>query len=579
MLYIGNNLNRIYNDLSKYIDGNSKVLIYLVIDFNSVYFDNTKLFKDIVKVNGEKKENIFESVGLGKYYEMPKNYFYMIYIDEESLKMRKNLLISSIDELYEIFLENFYIDNYKFYFFPNNENEIEDLVKKLREKINFEFLIKVLEVLYKEEVDNIIYKNSILNKANQICKQTKDIYNDMTVDNNLELNKNLHKLLLENNLATLLNAKKFIEEEERFKIFSYYKIQLKKVYQLYLFLNQDMDILKTVFSTLAFLSKHLKDIGSQNIKDILNIDLEKNIDLRYINVPQKNEIINFIEKMNVTLDETLKNKLDKSVKKLIKDFGSLLENKKNVKEEEYFCEKLTKEVLNNFEKIFQEKINLKFKILKLNVLEKIFETFDKNILWNNEEIPKDILKEHKNVEEYHKEAFEMLKNFSNNKDLNLNKISEENDSLFLKFFMKNTKRLCKNTELKSFYEEQIFKYYYSNIKKIANLYYLAFLNIFNIIDDNELKIQGIYKSNIGKYKLGERKIGKDKINQILKSDINMSEDFKKGLKNLYQLYKNNLSYINIDIDIHNSILLNNVENICFKNLFERFDISNIDLKD
>ena len=33
----------------------------------------------------EKKENIFESVGLGKYYEMPKNYFYMIYIDEESL--------------------------------------------------------------------------------------------------------------------------------------------------------------------------------------------------------------------------------------------------------------------------------------------------------------------------------------------------------------------------------------------------------------------------------------------------------------------------------------------------------------
>lgn len=336
MLYIGNNLNRIYNDLSKYIDGNSKVLIYLVIDFNSVYFDNTKLFKDIVKVNGEKKENIFESVGLGKYYEMPKNYFYMIYIDEESLKMRKNLLISSIDELYEIFLENFYIDNYKFYFFPNNENEIEDLVKKLREKINFEFLIKVLEVLYKEEVDNIIYKNSILNKANQICKQTKDIYNDMTVDNNLELNKNLHKLLLENNLATLLNAKKFIEEEERFKIFSYYKIQLKKVYQLYLFLNQDMDILKTVFSTLAFLSKHLKDIGSQNIKDILNIDLEKNIDLRYINVPQKNEIINFIEKMNVTLDETLKNKLDKSVKKLIKDFGPLLENKKKCKRRRVF---------------------------------------------------------------------------------------------------------------------------------------------------------------------------------------------------------------------------------------------------
>ena len=183
MLYIGNNLNRIYNDLSKYIDGNSKVLIYLVIDFNSVYFDNTKLFKDIVKVNGEKKENIFESVGLGKYYEMPKNYFYMIYIDEESLKMRKNLLISSIDELYEIFLENFYIDNYKFYFFTNNENEIEDLVKKLREKINFEFLIKVLEVLYKEEVDNIIYKNSILNKANQICKQTKDIYNDYDILN------------------------------------------------------------------------------------------------------------------------------------------------------------------------------------------------------------------------------------------------------------------------------------------------------------------------------------------------------------------------------------------------------------
>lgn len=173
----------------------------------------------------------------------------------------------------------------------------------------------------------------------------------------------------------------------------------------------------------------------------------------------------------------------------------------------------------------------------------------------------------------------MLKNFSNNKDLNLKKISEENDSLFLKFFMKNAKRLCKNTELKSFYERQIFKYYYSNMKKIANLYYLAFLNIFNIIDDNELKIQGIYKSNIGKYKLGERKIIKDKVNQILKSDINISEDFKKNLKTLYQLYENNLSYINIDIDIHNSILLNNVENICFKNLFEKFDISNVDLKD
>lgn len=579
MLYIGNNLNRIYDDLNKYIDGNTKVLIYLVINFNSVYFDNTKLFKDIVKNNGEKKENVFESIGLGKYYEIPKNSFYMIYLEEESLKMRKNLLNSSIDELYEVFLENFYIDNYKFYFFPNNENEIEDLIKKLREKINFEFLIKVLEVLYKEEADNIIYKNSILNKANQMYKQTEATYNEIKLDNNLELNKNLHKLSLENNLAILLNAKKFIEEEERLKIFSYYKIQLKKVYQLYLFLNQDIDVLKTVFTTLAFLSKHLKDIESQNIKDILNIDLEKNIDLEDINIPYKNEIINFIEKMNVTLNETLKNKLDKSVKKLVKDFVSLSENKKNIKEEEYFYEKLTKDVLNDFEKIFQEKINLKFKILKLNVLEKIFETFDKNIFGNNEEIIKDILKEHKNVREYHKEAFEMLKNFLKNKDLNLKKISEENDSLFLKLFMKNIKRLCKNTELKSFYEREIFKYYYSNMKKIANLYYLAFLNTFNIIDDNELKIQGIYKSNIGKYKLGERKISEDKVNQILKSDINISENDKKNLKNLYQLYKNNLSYINIDIDIHNSILLNNVENICFKNLFNRFDISNIDLRD
>lgn len=594
MVYLEDNLEKIYDRLKNYIDENKKILICNVNKMEPIKFDNTKLFKDLEQIKNKKEyyDNDLEESILGKYYLNEDLNFYVFYSEDENMKNKRNLLSLDINELFKVLLGDYSIMNYSNYIFPNTEKEIIEIIEKLKNRLDLESYLKFYNKLIEME-ENILLRKKMtkINERKEMKvffdKQINLIYTDIKNPSLLEYS-DIQNDFLSSNKNTYIKSRIFLENSKKLyeitKMISYYKERLEEWYKVYLFLKLEKDILISLFKKLSFISKTYTVLTSEEVLKILELDIdlvqtivEENIEDTSNIRKLHEEIINsftlktkriedeFEEEENEILAEIIENmikvgKKDEELKEILKGIvgDSFLDNedsdlsldlkkildgidKGTLKKEK--IKKIFKKQGNTLKKYHDELNIKKFDkvkedfIIQLNLKAEILNLNVKKNVCNfflNCNIVENI---EKDIESFVKENQKDIKNFvkkltkSQNIKEELKKLNKE----YFKFFLKKSSELYvnKNFKLKKQLEGEVQKFYYFKVEDIQKFYYYIFLSLFNTIDKKELEKRNILNNNISKYKFGERKIEKEMFIKILNSGIKLPDKIEL----FYNIYR------------------------------------------
>lgn len=594
MIYIENNLEQIYDRLKDYIDNDKKILICNVNKLETIKFDNTKSFKDLEKVENQNEQDktFLEESILGKYYPTKYLNFYVFYSEEENIKNKRSLISLDISELFNVLLGDYSIMNYSNYIFPDTEEEIIEVIEKLKNRLDLESYLKFYDQLLEMEENILLRKKMIqINERKEMKiffdKLIDMIYIDIKNSSLLDCD-DIKAEFLTSNLSNFEKGVLFFINSQKLykltKINLYYRERLEEWYKIYLFLRLEKDILISLFKKLSFISKNSNELNLEEISNILELDIdlvkifnEDNIeDISNIRKLQE-EIANrftlklkkiekeFEEEENEILMEIIKNminigKKDEKLKKrlieitemnlsdiketelksYLKKFSNCIDkgkgNKKEIKnlfkKQENILKKCYVELnMKEFDEIkedFITQLNLKAEVLNLNVKKNIYDFFLKCNI--TEKIQKDIEILFKEKEKDIESSIKKVIKGQNVKE-ELKKLNKE----YFKFFLKKDSELSIKKKLKvaKYFKNEIQKFYYFKIDDIKNFYYFCFLLLFNTIDNKEFKGKNILNNNISKYKFGERKIEKEMFIKILNSGIELPDKIEL----FYNIYR------------------------------------------